>query len=480
MKKLLFVIMLMLGISIVFSSCGNPKCAIEGYEWLEGEWVGYSGYSDEDDWGKIIIAPNSYKMVYSYTNNSLEEIDTAEELPIAIKQVENYITGTDVLALDKENSLIGIDVPSQRVYIILGEYSCLYLEKNSESNVAGNNSGEASSESVPQESTVPISFDFIKSYGREDDNLKGSVKRVDETFQSESGSSWFITKEYDSLGRISYFKRGGTDANVLSTVLPKGFPNPKKMGGIDYSAFNEYGRYLNPVHMLGYEAYRDERYFAEGVFAFDYDEKGLVNNIYYNNQLINKCEYDEYGRLTTRYENDLPTLKIIWDENAESPTRASFEIRLYRTDGSSLKTFLGTWTRNVLKIEEEIYDGAYADPREYTFVGNELKDYKANGHYGNDYEYEYCTSLETNNTLEISETRGNTIFHHSYKYDEEGNLSEYIVKEYDKLRTYFRWEYKYDNHKNWTEATKYKVTVGKDITFEEELDIITRNYEYYE
>lgn len=466
--------MSMLSIGIILSSCGNKTTAINGYEWLEGEWEGCSEYGD---WGKIIITPTTYKIVYNYTNDNPEEIAIAEEQTIDITQMDSYILGSEIIALDKDNPLIGIDVPNQRVYIIMGEYNCLYLENPNKlvKDIAeDDNSSDVSKESIPQESNVPTALNFTKSYGWEEDNLKGRVKCVEETFQSQEGSSWFIRKEYDSLGRICYFKRDGSDANVLSTVLPKGFPNPNKMGGINSSAHEEYGRYLNPIHMLGYNASSDKRHFTEETFTFDYNDKGLISNVYSDNRLINRYEYDEYNRLTIRYENDQPTLKIIWGENAESTTRTPFEIRLYRIDGSLLKTLTGIWTRNILKIEN-----GGANPKEYTFVGDELRDYKANYNaYG--YQYEYYTLSNTNNTLEISEHIGYDIIYHTYKYNEEGYLSEYIAKKDDRFISYFKWDYKYDDNQNWTEATKYKVTVGKDITFEEELDAIIRKYEYYE
>lgn len=124
MNKLLIAVLLTLGLGVMFSSCG--KNAIEGYEWLEGEWEGYSDY---DEWGKIIITSNSYKFVCSNTKESIEDISKAEKLPISIGIEDNYILGEDVLALDKNNPLIVIDDSNQQLYILTGEFSRIILNK---------------------------------------------------------------------------------------------------------------------------------------------------------------------------------------------------------------------------------------------------------------------------------------------------------------------------------------------------------------
>lgn len=473
-RKYIIGVMSILGIGIIFSMCSNKTNAIEGYEWLEGEWVGYS----DDDWGKIIVTRNTYKIAYSYNNENIEDITTEKERPINIKKEDNYIIGDKILALDKENSVIGIDESQRQLYIILGEYRSMYLQKieeelDSNAYIKSEKTDEVSSEIIPQQSNMSTSLDFSKNYVREDDFLKGTVKTVEESLQEQDITLWAITKKYDTLGRITYFKRNGSDQNMLSTVYPKGFSIPEKIGGLNYSAFEEYGRYLNPVHMLGYYAFEDKRHSASEAFTFDYNDKGLIDKVYYENKLVNKCEYDEYGRLTTRYEGDLPTLKIIWNDNFDNIKRSSFEIRLYNTGGSLIKTILGEWNENVLKVGEP-----NSKIREYTFMGNELQNYRTNNYAG---EYEYQCYLHTgNNTLEISEyiPRGGASY--TLNYNDNGHLLEHIVKQGDKVISYLKWEYKYDEHGNWIEATQKKVTVGKDITFEEELNTITRKYEYYE
>lgn len=114
----------MLSLSVTFSSCG--KSAIEGYEWLEGEWEGYSEYGD---WGKVVITSSSYKFVSSNSNESIDDINTVEKSPISISLTSNYIIGEDVLALDKDNPLIVIDDSNQQLYILMGEYSRVILNK---------------------------------------------------------------------------------------------------------------------------------------------------------------------------------------------------------------------------------------------------------------------------------------------------------------------------------------------------------------
>ena len=492
--------MLILSMSINLS-CSAQQNAIKGYEWLEGEWEGYVN----DDWGKIIITPSTYKMVYCFSNKSMDEIASAEEVPISIGNHNSYIVGNEILALDKDNPIIGIDVKKQQLYIILGEYNSLYLQKITE-NTPATTEGKMSIDDNPNLSKISSSnvdikssLDFSKTYGWDDDGLKGKVKRMEESsmdYDDKDWGTWEIEKEYDSLGRICYIKRNH-DRVLLSNSSPiysMGFSSPEKMGGWRYNALEVYGRFLNPLHMLGYDASK-KRYSTDvinavhvnGVYTFDYNNEGLVNNIYYNYKLINRCEYDEWGRLITRYEDNLPTLQIEWDNDCDNINRTSFKIKWFYADGQLMNTLPCIWNGDVLKVCH--YPNEY---KEYFFNGNTLSSYKV--HHDTKLDSEHKLSYE-GNMLKIEEKDVVNRVINIFVYNENGYLSEQRTEVYKFIynesgvlldekklgeNTYSRWEYQYDDYGNWTKATEYKVTIGKDITFEEELKTVTRKYEYYE
>lgn len=466
MKKLLLAV-LMSCISVMLSSCG--KNAIEGYEWLEGEWKVESKYLN----AKMVVTKNKF------TIESDDQQFQIENNPIQIGQTHNYYSGEngcDILALDVENMSIAIDEENKSIILLAGEYASYTLVKVTEDKELDNNKpsvtdfGPIENDKITNSantscaSDVNHSLEFTKTYGWDDDKLKGKVKRVEESsvdYYDEDWGVWEVTKEYDSYGRICYIKRDQTTFIFSSQIYPMGFPIYEKEGGIEeYSALYTYGRFLNPLHMVGYDAARDRQDMLCGeAYTFDYNDKGLINNIYCNNKLINKCEYDELGRLTKRYENNLPTLKIEWDKNSDNIDRTSFEIKWFYTDGVLRKTLPCVWDGNMLKV------GA----RGYIFDGNTLRSY-------NDNVFRYELSYNGNNVKIVRYLFDIVNATTDLIYNDFGYLSEYKVNG----ANYFRWEYCYDDYGNWTKATKYKITVGEDITFEEELNTITRKYEYYE
>ena len=461
MKKLFFVLMLILSVGIMYPSWGQKKSAIESYEWLEGEWEGHM----DEEWGKIIITPNTYKMVYSNSNKNIDEIASAEEMPISIRNEDSFLLEREMLALDKDNPVIGINVPQKQLYIILSQYQVLYLQKKDKNKLATTENN------------------MSKTYGWDDDRLQGKVKRVVESsvdYDDKDWGKWEITKEYDSYGRICYIKRDQNTFIFSSQIYPMGFPIHEKNGGIhQYSALYTYGRFLNPLHMVGYDASRDRQHMLSGdEYTFDYNDKGLINNIYCNNKLINKCEYDEQGRLTKRYENNLPTLKIEWDKNSDNIDRTSFEIKWFNTSGQLIKKLPCKWNSNTLKTDPESRNF-----KEYCFKGDILQGYKIYNvvtfqplTYELSIEYRF---LYYNNMLiiEVLNHNEDVIGTYNLTYNDFGYLTEYMEND---GKTHFKWKYQYDDYGNWTKATKYKITEGEDIEFEEELNTITRKYVYYE
>ena len=125
MKKLLLVFMLMLGIGITFSSCSGKKSAIDGYEWLEGKWKVESEYLN----ATMVVSKNIF------TIESDDQRFQIENNPIHIGQTHNYYygeNGTDILALDVENTSIAIDEENESIILLAGEYESYILVKVAE------------------------------------------------------------------------------------------------------------------------------------------------------------------------------------------------------------------------------------------------------------------------------------------------------------------------------------------------------------
>ena len=103
----------------------NKNHSIEEYKWLKGTWEA----KNEDTWGIVEISDSTYKSVSSNWNQNPSEIDTVTERPISIEKIYNYITSSEILAIDSTNVCIGIDEGKKQVFLILGEYTKLCLDK---------------------------------------------------------------------------------------------------------------------------------------------------------------------------------------------------------------------------------------------------------------------------------------------------------------------------------------------------------------
>ena len=106
-------------ISFILSSCGN---AIEGYEWLEGTWE----VNDGDFNAKMTITKNKFTIESSDSRFQIKNNS------INIGNAFNYYygeNGSDILALDIENTSIAIDEDNQSILLILSEYESYNLYK---------------------------------------------------------------------------------------------------------------------------------------------------------------------------------------------------------------------------------------------------------------------------------------------------------------------------------------------------------------
>lgn len=102
----------------------------ENYDWLIGEWENIN--EDLGDWAKVVITPTTFKYVRNPNNQSVYEIETATEYPIAIQfEPGNSYRESGYLKLGEGGgSIICVDEECQQVYVIVGEYSDLYLNKD--------------------------------------------------------------------------------------------------------------------------------------------------------------------------------------------------------------------------------------------------------------------------------------------------------------------------------------------------------------
>lgn len=104
------------------ASTTNP---LKGYEWLEGTWFAQDDYF----WGKIIIDKSTYKVVSNNWNSDISEIDEVEAKPISIASIYAPIFDKDMIALNSADCYVGIEPSTHQVYLNLGEYTTLYLNK---------------------------------------------------------------------------------------------------------------------------------------------------------------------------------------------------------------------------------------------------------------------------------------------------------------------------------------------------------------
>lgn len=125
MKKV-FVCLLLVAILTAFNvSYASYTTPLKGYEWLKGTWAAQNQY----DWGEVIIGESTYKVVSSNWNDNISEIASAEERLISIAHIYASLFDENMIVLDSENCYIGINPSTRQVYLRLGEYNTLYLNK---------------------------------------------------------------------------------------------------------------------------------------------------------------------------------------------------------------------------------------------------------------------------------------------------------------------------------------------------------------
>lgn len=452
MKKIIWIIF---GFCIILISCTNN--ALNGYKWIEGTWEG----KDNEYWGVVIVNKTTYKVVNSNQNGSPDEIHSVSEQPISISKILSHITYEKITAINPNCDNVGIDKKTKQIFIILGEYEKLYLKKVNEISLGdiSNNDNISNNNNIKRVS--PIRQFFSTAYGWKNDNLKGKVKKLEESL-TEIGTkdeTWRVIKGYDTLGRIIYYDREGYDPmhiRLKTSVIQLGFP----MDNYIYQNTVWMDRdFLNPLHLLGYNAATNKRNEFVPPYTFSYNEDGLIDKIYSRGNLVYTCEYDNLGRFTKRFEKGLPTLQIIWDDNENHP---SYQIKLYTEDGYTYESIRYLFSGTSVKTQSGGING-----QDYYDTNNGMYDLDDYGNLTQAYIGDIFTFNYSDNKIQTMTSRSAS---YQYKYNHSGDMAE--------CNNYI-WKYNYDSHGNWIQATKYQVKTG-DIIIEEEIETIIRKYEYYE
>ena len=480
MKRLIYTLILTLSSIVFLISCGNNG---RYYKWVEGVW---EGEDENGDWAVAEISPSGYKYVCSNWCDSPLDINNQEESPLDIKLEENHLIEKKVYAI---NDYLYIDPKKKAIIAILGEYTTLPLSKKSSqstSDVTISSLDESDGKSNPSDiqksyhndnrkellsssKLIPPTKPYAIVYGWENDNLKGKVKRLEEQLikigESSHDQVWAVVKEYDTLGRITYYDRDGDDPdhiNLRSTVISLGFPK-ENIDGLGLYHLFRLRKCFNPYYMLGYNASTDKVNF-EPPYTFSYNEDGLMDKIYSYNELVYTCEYDDYGNLVKRTENGLPTLQI----RRNYGSQPSYEVRKYSTNGIMYESVTYKISGHSITTNAEA---------RYKILESDdvLRD-----------DSDITTFAFDDISIDILYEENNRIKKYDgsneYTYNDKGDIIKYFQSDvspaYGGPRTDI-WKYQYDANGNWTKATKYKVISG-DIQIEQELETITRKYEYYE
>ena len=120
--------MLMLGIGVMLSSCGEKKSAIKGYEWLEGTWEVNEGYF----YVEIEITKNEF------TVKSDDDRFLVNNKPIDICNTHNYYceyNEGNILALNEDYLFIAIDEENESLVLLESEFGAYTMKKTAEPKV---------------------------------------------------------------------------------------------------------------------------------------------------------------------------------------------------------------------------------------------------------------------------------------------------------------------------------------------------------
>lgn len=127
MKRILFVVMLMLNITLICSSCGGEKSAIEGYEWLEGKWI--TEYLQGDVAYNCCIITKEYCQYTSFNLDGevITDVASKPKVPIVIEISYNQYLESDCKTF--ADGMYYIDENKQQIYWLYDFDQKVYMKK---------------------------------------------------------------------------------------------------------------------------------------------------------------------------------------------------------------------------------------------------------------------------------------------------------------------------------------------------------------
>lgn len=125
MKNNFFLLMLVLSVNIMFSSCSNKKSAIDGYEWLEGKWI-TEDYDSYDFYNCVIVGKDYFQ--YASGMEDGEVITDVASKPKNKIEIEMYFS--EYLQSDeKVFGIYHIDEGKKQIYWIYDFDQKIYMKK---------------------------------------------------------------------------------------------------------------------------------------------------------------------------------------------------------------------------------------------------------------------------------------------------------------------------------------------------------------
>ena len=122
MKKLLLIVILMLGVGVMFSSCSGKKSAIDGYEWLEGKWI-----TDIPSFYNCVIVTKNYFQYASELEDGevITDVTSKPKNDIVIEMYFNQYIQSDV----KTVGIYHIDEAKKQIYWLYDFDQKMYMKK---------------------------------------------------------------------------------------------------------------------------------------------------------------------------------------------------------------------------------------------------------------------------------------------------------------------------------------------------------------
>lgn len=387
MKKLIYAVMLLLGLSIMFScgqqhsknnnstenqtikseivSDGNDDRATEecstpevtsvdnDYKWLEGVWAAEDEETHESV--KMLITDTYFQFSRGFTDAMTDRVEDQPKEEYSIETRYNVTIEKEILSFNEFYDNIGVDVERRCPYVILGEFSpILYLKK-----IEGQTTEEAVAKANQLKAQTIHGITDPASYTWADENLYGKVQSFIENGKDiVRKQDYCMVKKFDKKGRIVYYKSDmdsrygiypfGSCMSTMSWDLP--MEDKINYTGSRLSFFMLDHNLMNPVHMVCYKPSDSpggvDRYtHFDGEATYKYNIQGQISDLFINNKTHYEFEYDLEGRVTKAIMNGKPTFKITWS-NYRDYQHVGYSIKFYSQEGYDAGEFKYAWKSN--------------------------------------------------------------------------------------------------------------------------------------